>query len=61
MAQSLRDRLPVDLNWQVVEGTLLGAVARIGRRAALEARLDPPGQLGAYYIRHTDAELNWKE
>ncbi len=60
-SQALRAQLPGDLKWQVVEGTLLGAIAGIARRAALEGHLDLPGQLDAYYIRHTDAELNWKE
>jgi tRNA threonylcarbamoyladenosine biosynthesis protein TsaB len=60
-AQSLRGRLPAGLIWQIVDGTLLGAMARIAGRAVREGRLDPPGQLGAYYVRHTDAELNWKD
>lgn len=59
-ARALRDILPASLRWQIVEGTLLEAIARLGRRAALEGRLDSPGQLDAYYIRRTDAELNWK-
>ncbi len=60
-ARALRDILPASLRWQIVEGTLLEAIARLGRRAALEGKLDSPGQLDAYYIRRTDAELNWKE
>ena len=60
-ALALRESLGGDLRWQVVEGTLLSAMARLGRRAALEGHLDPPDQLDAYYIRRTDAELNWKE
>lgn len=60
-ARALREILGGDLRWQVVEGTLLNAIARLGRRAALTGHLDLPGQLDAYYIRRTDAELNWKE
>jgi tRNA threonylcarbamoyladenosine biosynthesis protein TsaB len=60
-ALALRESLGADLCWQVVEGILLSAMARLGRRAAFEGHVDPPGQLDAYYIRRTDAELNWKE
>jgi tRNA threonylcarbamoyladenosine biosynthesis protein TsaB len=60
-ALALRDVLGGQLRWQIVEGTLLSAIARLGRHAALEGRLDPPGQLDACYIRRTDAELSWKE
>jgi tRNA A37 threonylcarbamoyladenosine modification protein TsaB len=58
---ALREVLGGHLPWQIVEGTLLSAIARLGRRAALEGHLDLPGQLDACYIRRTDAELNWKE
>ncbi len=60
-AHLLREILPGGLRWQIVEGTLLEAIARLGRRAALDGKFDSPGQLDAYYIRRTDAELNWKE
>lgn len=60
-AQSLREKLPGELCWKVVEGTLLESIARLGRNAALERRLDTISQLDAYYIRRTDAELNWKK
>ena len=59
-AISLRARLPDRVLWQSVEGTLLGAIARLGHRAALAGKLDSPSQLDAYYIRRTDAELNLK-
>ncbi len=57
----LRARLPDQLQWQSVEGTILQAIARIGHRAALEGKLDRPSQLDACYIRRSDAELSWKE
>lgn len=60
-AMALRETLPAALNWQIVQGTLLDAIARLGQRAALEGHLDLPGELDAHYIRRTDAELNWKE
>lgn len=60
-AMALRETLPADLCWRIVQGTLLDAIARLARRAALEGHLDLPGELDAYYIRRTDAELNWKE
>ena len=59
-AQSLRAGLPERLGWQSVTGTLLDAIARLGLRAAEEGNLPPPAELGAYYIRRLDAELNWK-
>ena len=60
-ALALRERLPSRLRWKVVEGTLLEASARLGQMAATKGNLDPISQLDAYYIRRTDAELNWKE
>jgi len=55
---ALRAGLPDCLRWRTVEGPLLEAIARIARRAAREGDLEAPGQLDAYYIRRTDAELN---
>jgi tRNA threonylcarbamoyladenosine biosynthesis protein TsaB len=57
---SLRFQLPSRIEWRSVEGTLLPAIARIGWREARQGNVDSPSQLNAYYIRRTDAELNWK-
>jgi hypothetical protein len=33
----------------------------VARRAAREGRLQRPEELDAWYIRRSDAELNWRE
>lgn len=45
---------------QVVSGTLVEAVARLGLRACRAGKLQAAGDLDALYIRRPDAELNWK-
>jgi len=60
-ALALREALPAGLGWQFVEGTLLDSIARLARRKATDGRLAHPSGLDAYYIRRTDAELNWKD
>jgi len=60
-ATALREALPGGLNWQVVEGTVLDSIARLARRAALEGRLGASRGLDAYYIRRTDAEINFEK
>jgi len=59
-AIGLRESLPPDLVWRSVSGTLLRAVARLAFRAANRGELGAPADLDAYYIRRSDAELNWK-
>ena len=59
-AMGLRESLPVDLAWGKVQGTLLRAVARLALSAASRGELASPADLDAYYIRRSDAELNWK-
>ncbi|HEV2424774.1 MAG TPA: tRNA (adenosine(37)-N6)-threonylcarbamoyltransferase complex dimerization subunit type 1 TsaB [Terriglobia bacterium] len=44
-----------------VPGFLAGAIARVAWQAAGEGRLQRPEELDAYYIRRSDAELNWRE
>jgi tRNA threonylcarbamoyladenosine biosynthesis protein TsaB len=60
-ATGLRESLPADLAWRSVSGTLLRAVARLALCAASRGELASPADLDAYYIRRSDAELNWKE
>lgn len=60
-ALGLRESLPVDLAWGKVRGTLLRAVARLALGAASRGELASPADLDAYYIRRSDAELNWKD
>lgn len=40
---------------------LPGAIARVAMQAAGEGCLQRPEDLDAYYIRRSDAELNWRE
>jgi tRNA threonylcarbamoyladenosine biosynthesis protein TsaB len=44
----------------VVSDFLPGAIARIAHRAALAGRLQQPRKLDAWYIRRSDAEVNWR-
>jgi tRNA threonylcarbamoyl adenosine modification protein YeaZ len=63
-AESLRGFLSGPLEWKVVAGTLVGAIARRARQAHQEASGGEPESacgLDAYYIRRSDAELHWKE
>ncbi len=59
-ALRLREALPGACQWQVVSGTLVGAVARLGLRAWRAGTLPAVNDLDALYIRRPDAELNWK-
>ncbi len=61
LAQALRQSLPSRVRWQSIPGTLLGAMARLALRAHREGRLQTPAELDAYYIRRSDAELNWRK
>jgi tRNA threonylcarbamoyladenosine biosynthesis protein TsaB len=58
--QALREVLPESLRWAEVRGTLLPAIARLALEAYRERRVQSPAELDAYYIRRSDAELNWR-
>lgn len=60
-AVSLRASLPAEIAWRSVPGTLLRAVARLAVRAEGPGEFATPAGLDAYYIRRSDAELNWKD
>jgi len=55
---ALRESLPSSFQWQVVAGTLVEPIARLGLRDY--GIPQAAGALDAYYIRRPDAELNWK-
>ena len=54
------DRDPVTQTISVPD-FLAGAIARAAWQAAGEGHLQRPEDLDAYYIRRSDAELNWRE
>lgn len=56
--QGLARTLPQDLRWQTVPGLLVGTIARLATEQ--QAKGVPPAELDAYYIRRSDAELNWR-
>jgi len=60
-ARDLRDHIPEAAQWITVPGFHAGAVARVAFEAAREGRVHRPDELDAYYIRRSDAELNWQE
>jgi len=60
-ALALREDLPSSFAWQAVSGTLVESVARLGSRDYQAGRRQAAGELDAYYIRRSDAEINWRE
>jgi tRNA threonylcarbamoyladenosine biosynthesis protein TsaB len=59
-ALALRENLAASFQWQVVTGTLVEAVARLGFRDYRTGKQQAASDLDAYYIRRPDAELYWK-
>jgi len=59
-AQALRAALSESLGWAEVRGPLLSAMARLALEAHRKGRVQSPAELDAYYIRRSDAELNWR-
>jgi tRNA threonylcarbamoyladenosine biosynthesis protein TsaB len=59
-ALALRENLSSPLQWQAVAGTLVEPVARLGFRDHQRGKPQAAGDLDAYYIRRSDAELYWK-
>jgi tRNA threonylcarbamoyladenosine biosynthesis protein TsaB len=59
-ALALRASLPKHTAWRAVQGTLVSAIARLGLEAARRGELQSPAELDAYFIRRSDAELNWR-
>jgi tRNA threonylcarbamoyladenosine biosynthesis protein TsaB len=60
-AGGLHSRLPQDLPSIKVPAFLPGVIARLAHAAARHGRLQRPDELDAYYIRRSDAEMNWRE
>jgi tRNA threonylcarbamoyladenosine biosynthesis protein TsaB len=60
-ALELFRRLPEALERIRVPDLLAGSIARVALRAARKGRLQRPEELDAWYIRRSDAELNWRE
>jgi tRNA A37 threonylcarbamoyladenosine modification protein TsaB len=61
LAASLRESLPPQVQWQIISGPLLAAMARKALAAFQQGKTPSPAELDACYIRRTDAELHWKE
>lgn len=49
------------IEWQIVRGSLVDAIARIGWRAFERGHLESPASLDACYVRRSDAEMHWRE
>jgi tRNA threonylcarbamoyl adenosine modification protein YeaZ len=56
-AHGLAHILPQDLRWQTVPNLLVDAIACLA--ATQQVSGVPASELNAYYIRRSDAELNW--
>jgi len=59
-ALDLRQALPPELTWQVIEGTLVDAIAALAWQAENAGRGPALESLDASYIRRPDAEIGWK-
>jgi tRNA threonylcarbamoyladenosine biosynthesis protein TsaB len=59
-ALALRENLSSSFQWQAVTGTLVEPVARLGFRDFQTGKPQAASDLDAYYIRRSDAEMNWK-
>jgi hypothetical protein len=59
-ALALRENLSSSFQWQAVAGTLVVPVARLAFRDYQTGKPQAASDLDAYYIRRSDAELNWK-
>jgi tRNA threonylcarbamoyl adenosine modification protein YeaZ len=59
-ALALRENLSSSFHWQAVTGMLVESVARLGLRNYRTGKQQAAGDLDAFYIRRSDAELNWK-
>ena len=60
-AQALRRLASDGPGWQTVDRPLMSAIARLAFFASREGRMQSPGQLDAYYLRRSDAEMHWRE
>jgi tRNA threonylcarbamoyladenosine biosynthesis protein TsaB len=59
-ARTLREGLRQPIAWIDIPGVLLEAIARVALRAHEHGEGSPPEELDAYYIRRSDAEMNWR-
>jgi tRNA A37 threonylcarbamoyladenosine modification protein TsaB len=59
-ALALRENLSSSFQWQTVTGMLVVPVARLAFRDYQTGKPQVASNLDAYYIRRSDAELNWK-
>lgn len=59
-AQAMRQDLALNLTAIDVSGVLLEAIARLALRAHENGDSTSPEELGACYIRRSDAEMNWR-
>jgi tRNA threonylcarbamoyl adenosine modification protein YeaZ len=57
---ALRGSLSLPGQWLTISRSLLGAIARLARRAHENRTADASRPLDAVYIRRPDAELNWR-
>ncbi len=54
-------RLPASVEWQTVDGVLAAAIASVALKEVQSGASPADAKLDAYYVRRSDAELNWKE
>lgn len=59
-ANALRLSISPQLQWKTIGNFLVPAIARLAYLAGREERPVLPQEISAYYIRRSDAELNWK-
>ncbi|MCL5006441.1 MAG: tRNA (adenosine(37)-N6)-threonylcarbamoyltransferase complex dimerization subunit type 1 TsaB [Acidobacteria bacterium] len=59
-AQALRENLSPTLTWISIPGVLLDAIAGVALHAYGQGEISRFEELDAYYIRRSDAEMNWR-
>lgn len=60
-AGALRSLLPESIRWRKVSDFLVPAIAQLASRAHTERKPFSIHDVSAYYIRRSEAELNWKD
>jgi tRNA threonylcarbamoyl adenosine modification protein YeaZ len=59
-ARALRESVSQSVSWIDIPGVLLESIARVALHAHEQGEDSPAEDLDAYYIRRSDAEMNWR-
>jgi tRNA threonylcarbamoyladenosine biosynthesis protein TsaB len=59
-ARAVHEKLGGTVTWTEVPSVLVDTIARVAFRAYEQGEVSSPDRLDAYYIRQSDAEMNWR-